>query len=242
MNQVHKKEREKQVLSKVKEIWSKFPTGDIVDEDPPDFILTTPEGIKIGIELTTYYQTHDHDGVLWVEQEGLRNKLCNLVESKLTHIAFIPTKIFLHFRNNPLSKKILPSLAEEIIQTVIQNDERIPISEVLSIDIPYSSQVRIVKLMRSPVITSHSCKPITSGWVPMINSKHIQDEISRKDLKVPPDKYECDELVLIIEIRGDNVASYSDLDEGIFTNLFRTTYDKCILFYDGTNVIELASA
>ena len=241
MNRIAQKKREKRVLLRVKEIWSDFPDGKTIDSDPPDFIVLN-HGKKIGVELTTYYQDRDCNGILMVEQEGLREKLCNLVVNNLANSRVKPIHISLQFRNILLNRQELPTLVADIISVVEEYDKRVPTAEVLSIDLSPPSPIRIVGLMRFEKISKHACKSVNSGWVPSITSSDIQSEIRRKNNKVPQDKYGCDELILVVEVRGGKLSSYSKLDSSIQEDTFEATYDKCILFYDDRIVFELALA
>jgi len=96
---------------------------------------------------------------LFVEQEGLRDKLCNLVETRLVNTPFAPIHITLYFRKETLTEQKLPNLVEKINEIVDTYANEIPSSKPLSIDVAPLS-VRIISLMRFSTITKHSCKPI----------------------------------------------------------------------------------
>ncbi len=150
--------------------------------------------------------------------------------------------ISLQYSLNPLDKRSMSELVNNSLQIIEEHESRIPVADTLSIEVSPPSPIRIVRLWRSHAITKHSCKPITSGWVPTINSKDIQSEIDRKNEIVPENKYNCDELILVIEVRGGKISSYSSMDGDVENDKYHTTYNKCVLMYDDTRVIELALA
>lgn len=242
MIDLKKKKRERKNLERLKTLWKEFPDGAIEDTDPPDFVVKTPNNKRIGIELTSYYEKEREGGILLVEQERLRNKLTSYITERLTVMDLYPTVISLHFRKTPIKKKDIPELAEKVIRIVENHTEKVAESNTISIDVSIPSPIRIVSITRPKGIKKHSCNPVGSGWVPTIDSPVIQREIDKKAHKIPNDRYNCDQLFLVIEILGAKLSSYSSLAEDVYSHNYRSLYEKCIILYDDYKVIELKVA
>ena len=101
-----KKFRERRVVEKLRDLWPSFPQGEIQDGESPDFTVDTPDGTRVGIEVTTYHRPREGNRGLPVEQESLRWRVAKQLAKEVNNAQIPSVYACLLFNENyPLTKE-----------------------------------------------------------------------------------------------------------------------------------------
>lgn len=233
-----KKARERRVVERLRELWLAFPAGDIDDGERPDFIVTAPDGTRIGIEVTSYHRP------AMTEQDQLRWRVARRLSVAPGFQELPPMSVLLHFHDRfPLHKNTVSALVAEVAPLVIGRAAGLPLGGRDTIDFRSAklpTHVTMISLDRLPDSMQSFCGPVSTTFVPTLGIDDVQAEINKKVPKAGAYGEQCDQAILVIVVHGVSPGTIAELSPAVLTHPFRSPFCKVLVLVDGREVVELA--
>lgn len=223
---------ERKYLDEIQEIYRDFPQGEILDCEPPDFLVKT-QSKTVGIELTTYIRKQLNRKINDKEIEKIGNKIVNIAQEIFQSRNNINLQVSPLWKiENKLTHKQIDRLASALVDIVEKN---IPVGihdslTIRNIDLwntplgNFCSFISIVKLRDQSLWISHE-----AGFT-SIRQNEIRELIYKKVERFANYIVKCDEIWLIIICESNHISSMADLQD-VNNWKFESPFDA-ILIYD----------
>jgi len=226
------KERERFYIRKLWKCLVDPPAGQVVDCEPPDFRVDTPEGY-LGIEVTNFYYPPAPGHRSHQEVQALKKRVIEMAER--FHTAAGGPPLYLHAIFNErraLRKRSVPeiarSLADAVLTQHVPRSAREPSVEIRRSALPH--EVPHVRVHGS--VDGHDTlwTADAGGWVQKIHSHHVQAVITQKMLKAQLARTRCSRLWLVVVHDFLNGAAAADIADEALTNVYNHAFDRVLWF------------
>lgn len=230
-----KKARERFLIEKFRSAFVEFPEGDLVDDEPPDFIVAGASGHRTGLELTDYYNPGARERFHPAQRRAeasILNHVSRNARSPHNRTAIVSIQFL---DEVPIRKNEIPEIAERVSARL--NELYSGDSERANAD-SLPSAIESVSLTR---LEGHQgLQPVHTSayWPGPIDEQEIARIILKKEAKLPTYRQKTDEMWLVIFI-DCNEPACGTLYPSSFATRFRTSFDRIFLLYDQIASIEL---
>lgn len=236
MNRLTKKERERLHLEQFRRLLEDFPTGNIIECDPLDFIVST-EGTRIGIEHTEYFREPGPGPSRMKMQESMQNRVCCLVRSLYDKEGKPHLNILLSWHPNvsPLGKPDVRATAEKATAMVLANIPNENDSVTIDDSCALPDGLLSILLFRKQGLRATSIGNLRSAGDHSISPDEIRNILLRKEGRLSLYKANnCNEIWLLIVAEGAAPSSLAALDPSTRGIAFCSGFDR-VYFYDALN-------
>jgi hypothetical protein len=236
------KPRERFYLAALRKALPDIPSGDPEEREPPDFVLTTADRRRLGIELTTFHLPPPLGEQPHQERQSLKEHIVAVAER--VHHAFggpaLYVSVFFDLRRRFLKKDIQP-LAYGIAVGVLTTPA--PSSVYESVEVPRGRRpdatwsIRIRPSINGVDKLWHADM---GGWVADIGVQHVADRLRAKAQKAPEARTRCDELWLVIVNDAVSGAAPAEISTEAIEAVYDAPFDRLIwLIPEPPRAIEL---
>jgi hypothetical protein len=232
-----RKSRELIHLEHFKEAYPFFPCGDIEQTEKPDFIVHALHK-DIGIEHTEMFQPGAPNGGSLQAQDSLALRVVekasdlyrsNHSQSLLVQVLFNPRV--------EISKRDINRIAEAIVclvdRTPVKPGNTIALKRTREDSVYFPTEIAHIYICRQNGKENvWFCS--SSGFVPQITPKQIQEKINAKNQKLDSYKSRCSELWLLLVADYLRIPSMIDLTELAHTHHYVTRFDRVFFFWNSS--------
>jgi hypothetical protein len=239
ISQQQKKARERAAIDAFRNAYDKFPSGDILEDEKPDFIVGTS---GIGIELREYFREELIDGSPVQEQEALRRQITNRASDGCAAATDIPNVFAMVFfnRSERLSKRDVIPISEVIVASIRANLPTNASSRKITNggQLPPSIESMIYYYpgnLKEPCVTTTD-----AVWVREIANQEMQNILDAKEKRLASYRQRCSEIWLLIVVNGFRISSMAKLPSS-FQQLV-SSFDRVFILHNNRSVVELSVA
>jgi hypothetical protein len=241
MSYQKKKELERRYLERVKSRYTAFPSGTLIADEEPDFLVRDAEK-NCGIEIVQYVRGQGKGGSRLRWREELHDQIVASAQKKHEARSIITLSVHVHwFHHRELQGRDVEWVSDELSK-LVSECESLEINESLAIEPDYRAQI-------NNFITRVSVRRRSSGRNAWSNVEvgpaeadglELQELISLKNVKMSRYLKKCSEVWLIIVADGQRISSTGELNNRVRQMKFESAFDN-VLYFDAEaeSVIEL---
>ncbi len=229
------KQGEKAFLEKFRSLYKHFPDGEIIDFEAPDFIIKDGD-MRLGIEVTEF-PSQPSSGEPPRAQENRRARALRRIEEACKANGLLHFQVSVDFHpGRRLEPNRESDFVNELVQLIQRNlpDTRNTIrlsSTPKSRDLP-PEEVTSVWIYQPSNLDEQSYVVSSFGGVsPRYTSHELQEEINRKEGKVPTYRQQCLQVWLLIAGGQILPSTWIDLPSGIGEYKFQSSFDKVFFLH-----------
>lgn len=230
----NKKARERYFLDEFASNYPAFPPGNIVNCDPPDFLIEQKTQV-IGIEIVDYIRGQSKGESEERRIEVLWQKVANLAKQKFETEHNIPLSVHFHWNKHyVLRQSEISQLADNAV-SVIENIIPTKLFESVRVDSIKLDGTALEKVCHSITVLKVRNEGqslwsfIGSGWIE-VQTDEIQFLIDSKDNKMKEYLRQCDRVWLIIVADGRYVSSNIDISNAVANNIYKSSFEKVFIY------------
>lgn len=241
-----KKRREKRQFQVFCKLYDAFPEGTIEDDrERPDFRVTTPTGVTIGIDLMDVYLAKGPR--TQQAQECLRPRIADLAQKKWGESQGISVHVSVHF--NPIYE-IKKTEVEAIATNIVGIVKRImPQTEGIAEESYgwlsrhyFPEAIHTISVLRSHDAPGTSFGAPYAEYIPRLMPDEVQRKLDHKRRKYDDYRAQCHSVWLVMntDITPERLSSSFSIPD--YTRRFEyiTPFDKVFLLkHDTPELIEL---
>lgn len=230
-----KKARERQQLLEVAEIYEKFPIGNIIDSESPDFLIQSSDKI-IGVELVDYVRGQAAGDAPDRRNERLWEMIADEAKTVFESQHNESLEVIFHWYAHRYPRKSeISRLANEAVSIIEAN---IPLGLFEHIKV-YKDQLGEGKLshfafslhiIRAKNSSQTMWSAINSGW-PSVSQNELQTLIDKKDGKISEYLGNCDFVWLLVVADGGSISTLAHLETDVINSTYYSNFTN-VLFYD----------
>ncbi len=241
MSYQRKKEWERRYLERVKSRYPAFPSGTLIADEEPDFLIRGAEK-NCGIEIVQYVRGQGKGGSRLRWREELHDQI--VARAKLKHETRSANVLSVHlhwFHHRELRRNDVEWVSDDL-STLVSEYESLEINESVTFEPDYRAQIndfitRITLRRRSSGRNAWSNVEVGPAEA---DGLELQDLISLKNVKMSRYLKKCSEVWLIIVADGQRISSTGELNNRVRQMKFESAFDN-VLYFDAEaeSVIEL---
>lgn len=238
-----KKQREWQLLGKLRESYQGFPEGTICLQEQPDFLIKTADGF-VGVEVREWAYDEDEGerGSPTRRHESLSTKVVLQAQKLYSLMGLPPINVSVDFHlRYPLRSRELQRLAKEISAVAARHvpnpGEHILVSwpnlgwkglprEVLSIYI--SRPTREQEVLWAPE---------GGGAIPVFSLAHASKVVRKKEQLLPQYRESAEIVWLLVAATGYNPSGFCRIDPELRQHALVTGFDAVFFLRQYDNVV-----
>ena len=216
-----------------KSSYRKFPDGELIPCEKPDFLIDRDKGI-LGIEHKQIFKDAEDHGSSLQAQESLRSKVIKQIKKKYVDLGGEPISAYFTFNfYETIDPNQLSEISENISKLLIPVD--LEPNELKQINL-YNNEsnslnvLNTIHLHRRIGFNETNFSPLSMGWTKELKPQRIINEIKSKEVKIDDYRKKCDEIWLIIVADDFTNASSVDLSNETVKYSYKTEFDK-VFFY-----------
>lgn len=231
MSRKYQQNREKAHLLTFKESIKKFPEGEIINYERPDFLIKNDQHIT-GIELTELFHEPRKDGTILQARENYIFEILNETTQLYNSLNFSTVNVHVIFSvHAKLGKRKVDRLVEQLVDIVKKN---IPTENKAHTTIRRAStnnilpsELSMVKVVRLDGIEKSKFYPTgIGGAIPEIPTEFIEEGISSKNEKVEEYRNCCDKIWLLLVVDGFLPSSWFEVKGPALKETYSSNFDK----------------
>ena len=230
------KQGEKAFLEKFRSLYLRFPSGEIVSSETPDFIIESNDAC-LGIEVTEF-SSQPSNGEAPRAQESRRARALRHAEEACRANGLLHFQVNVNFHpSRRLEPKREVDLVNELTQLIQRNLPNAGESVKLfydprSVDLPPEEVISVS--IHQPLNTDEPSYILSnqSGVSPKYTLPGLQKEINRKEGKVSTYRQRCSQVWLLIAGGQILPSTWIDLPDGIDEHKFQSSFDKVFFLHD----------
>lgn len=249
MTRQAKKDIERLYLDRVRSLLADFPVGEIVEREPPDFLVQAA-GRVVGIEITELHRDDDDGQPIPLQaRQAVREQI--VARAKAIYDADKrnpPVDSKLLIKDLPFSRTDVEPLAHAIADLTRRN---IPPEGVLSESEEYDwinrayypEVVDRIRVARFEGLTESHFSVDGSAWAGPMGADQVRDVIQAKDASVNEYLRHCDEAWLVIVADNARLSSFFTDDAEVRAAVFATRFARVLVLRNfGPTLIELTTS
>lgn len=224
------KRRERFYLEALRKALPGIPSGDSNEPEPPDFVLTSADGKRLGIEITGFYLPPPPGEQPHQERQSLKERIVELAE-RIHHEAGGPAlyvSVFFDLHRRFVKKDVQP-LAHSIAASVLSTPA--PSSLYESAQIPRGRRPQGtwgIHVRRSIDGTDKLWYADMGGWVADISAQHVADTLRAKSSMAAQGRLRCDGLWLVIVSDAFSGAAPAEITAEAMEAVYDGPFDRLI--------------
>lgn len=225
------KEAEYFYLSKFKENFEDFPSGEICRHERPDFLVRNSRG-DLGIEITDFYrQMSSETGLPLQQRENVRHKIITIAkdiyDARGQPSAFVAVHFDLNFH---CRQSEIRSIAERLAQLAESSLSGAVEEKVWRIYEIQLNGISLLTVKKMALPKSYWSAPLAS-FVPTASPKQIQDILDKKSARCDAYKERCKIIWLVIVIDRFKASSFSIITNDVVEHSYKHGFDSAFLFF-----------
>ncbi|PKL89432.1 MAG: hypothetical protein CVV23_05290 [Ignavibacteriae bacterium HGW-Ignavibacteriae-2] len=237
---MEKKEEEKYFLLLFKKLYDRFPDGEIISSEKPDFIVKT-ENSTYGVELSKIYQKTKIFNLSPQASDSIGYSIVNMILNKLNNyeISFLDVLIDFTFQK-PYTTKEREKISNVIVKLIIDNipdeNESLRIYNEFENEAQIPFEVSTMRILNHPFLERNSVSFPRYGFFQHNMINNIQEVLKKKDDKIKIYK-PYDEQWLLIYALGGNSGGFFDPSEETINHKYHTKFDRIFLLISLDNKV-----
>lgn len=238
------KQGEKAFLEKFRSLYPRFPSGEIVSSEAPDFVIENND-MCLGIEVTEF-PSQPPSGEAPRAQESRGARALRRAEEACRANGLLHFQVNVNFhpgrRLEPSRESDFVSELAQLIQRNLPNvGEKIHLSSTpRSVDLPPEEVISVSIHHPSNLDEQSYVLPSYGGVSKKYTLRELQEEINRKERKVLTYRQLCPQVWLLVAGGQILPSTWIDLPDGINEHKFQSSFDKVFFLHDyRSEIIEL---
>lgn len=225
------------------ELHEQFPhRGKITVTEKPDFVVSTAER-TYGVEVTSYYRSHSAGDSPIQEQESLQDRVASKAHSLYLEMDGPPIHVSIRFNSSYRICKaqvmVLARAAVEIVRKKLPN-----INQTAEVTDDWDDEDCFSEVFDRVDVDRLTCDESNwsasrATWPPDLAPEEIQKILNKKNSLCREYRTRCDEIWLLIEIDGFQLASMVLSHESVVHHRYISQFDRVFILHDNAKLIEL---
>jgi hypothetical protein len=224
-----KKDNELHHLIQFKQVFERFPDGEIFEHECPDFIVDNGNR-KVGIEVTKIFKAPRSNEPPMQAVESACKKIADFAQKICEERQIPPLIVSLHFIQKPNILNIRrDELSYKIADFVCSNIPNPDSSRTFEDRYSYQTfpeYIHAITIGRFKVLTKSHFNVPTAGWAQREFSTELQQVIDLKNPKIVHYNDDCEEHWLIIISEGSSPSSFFECNGETREAIFKSEFDR----------------
>ncbi|HEX7830650.1 MAG TPA: hypothetical protein VF787_13420 [Thermoanaerobaculia bacterium] len=243
MTRPAQKERELKAVEALRQLDSRFPQGAVEpSEEPLDVIVKLAVGGCVGIEVRDFVRDETAAGSPLNAFEVVAAKVAHAAKAAYDALGARPLWASLSFdpkfrcRTADISA-VAGSIATEVARAA--SDPLSP-SELYRWQVPaLPENLNSITLLYPPSMMESEFSVMHTGAYTDILPSQIDAILEDKGSKLPSYRAKCGEIWLLLVANGFKMSAWSELSEAVAQQEFKTDFDRVLMLFDTTRLVEL---
>lgn len=204
-------------------------------DESPDFYVYLDNNTFLGIEMEEIVQLSNTKKSKLKEIETLQKNIVEKAKLLFLNEKSIHLHVDCYFNKEIYCKKTeIIKIATELKNIIIAETNRINFSQLTIFSIIVSSwlknYINNIEISYFPEIKASCWHPDYTFMIPCLNYEIIKHFIDKKECLIAEYKKKCNNIWLLMIVKGIRESSTFYLDKKITEKIFRTNFDKIIIF------------
>jgi len=236
-----KREKEKVVFERFRQVCADLPAGAIEHDDEPDFRVREADRC-LGVEITEYFHPLLPGVPPLQQQEALEERVIELIRSAAIERGCPPVWVDIDFaREARIKKNDVSKIAVAIVGELMQHVESGRRGVVIHSDTRLPPEINQITIMNYDGLKEPFFGSSPAGWGLDIDVAELQKILDRKEERLRKSYVAvCSENWLVIYICGFRFSSFSAFATAL-PNL-RSSFDRAYLLFDDHAAVPLSIA
>jgi hypothetical protein len=228
---IEKKEIERARLMQLRSIYARFPEGDIVDHEGPDFLIRGRD--VLGIEVTGL---HSDGGIADRRAEGAWRSVIDEARAEYERDNLPPCQVIIEWQGQPIrsrrggppTSRSIAATVKQIIAATRDTEVHIEYSGHGGIQLPQGVEGMDVRRVHDRAEALWDFRQ--GGLVPSWSPSFIQAAIDKKEQLYDEYREKCDRAWLVLLAEHDFASSWGEHTHSSRTNVYVTRFERVLVF------------